>query len=833
MADETKRVIITVDLDLATYKKELQVANSSVATLTKSQAALRKEGKESSSAYAENQLSLAKYNKEVSDLKRIINNATVANADYSGSNVQLKAALSASTYELNKLSEAEITGTNRGIQLKEQVLNLTETLKANEKAVGDNHRNVGNYADGLVGLKQQLKDAETAAVNAAKAFGLGSAQFIEASKEAGKLKDEITDIKGATKDMATGSGIGQFKNQLGSIGDSLRELDFAEAAEKAKGLSKSVGSFTWSGMISGGKALITTLGEMAAAMMALPIFWVAAGVAAVTAAVYLWAKSTQEGTQKIVDNLQKVSDRYSALYDFQLKMAKAVGADTEKIELKKMDLQKMVIDRQIAQLNYLQNTIIGLNDEQKKQLDELRKKQFDVMGDIYAKQAEINQKKIDGWKKETEKSLEHIKKFDEDHAKRQEEAADVTNKINEERAADNLKYIKIIEDQKIQMLADDEMREIAKATLDNARSLDEITKSKANNKTKQAALISQQELFESDVDSIKEKHLAIRQTAFDKAVEDQIKSDKPRIEKAIKAEEEIDNEVGNIINKGLERALATNEEEIKLAKEKAEAIKKIEAAAFATTSTAVNSIFEIQNNNRNAEITGIENEAKAKIDAIQKQADTGIITQQEFETKSNRIKADSAAKEAAIKKKQFESGKKLALINIAIKTAEAIINAFTGPPLAAPALAAAAVITGALEANVVASQEAPAFAYGGKTLSGKKITSSDGRRIYRANGDNLLATVRTNEVILNEGQQRALGGAATFRSIGVPGFASGGATSDGGILANRLSSNVDNYISAVNAQTRLNKTLPRPVVLVQDISESLGNNAKVIDKGNL
>jgi hypothetical protein len=64
------------------------------------------------------------------------------------------------------------------------------------------------------------------------------------------------------------------------------------------------------------------------------------------------------------------------------------------------------------------------------------------------------------------------------------------------------------------------------------------------------------------------------------------------------------------------------------------------------------------------------------------------------------------------------------------------------------------------------------FANGG--LSGTLITSRMGKSIRRSNGDNLLATVKTGEVILNQRQQSALGGANTFRKIGVPGFANGG-----------------------------------------------------------
>jgi hypothetical protein len=64
------------------------------------------------------------------------------------------------------------------------------------------------------------------------------------------------------------------------------------------------------------------------------------------------------------------------------------------------------------------------------------------------------------------------------------------------------------------------------------------------------------------------------------------------------------------------------------------------------------------------------------------------------------------------------------------------------------------------------------FASGG--LSGTLITSKMGKPIRRSNGDNLLATVKTGEVILNQRQQSALGGANTFKKIGVPGFANGG-----------------------------------------------------------
>lgn len=66
------------------------------------------------------------------------------------------------------------------------------------------------------------------------------------------------------------------------------------------------------------------------------------------------------------------------------------------------------------------------------------------------------------------------------------------------------------------------------------------------------------------------------------------------------------------------------------------------------------------------------------------------------------------------------------------------------------------------------------FASGG--LTGTRINPGMGTPINRSNGDNMLATVKTGEVILNQSQQARLGGASTFAKIGVPGFATGGVT---------------------------------------------------------
>jgi DNA repair exonuclease SbcCD ATPase subunit len=69
-----------------------------------------------------------------------------------GSNDQLKARLKILTAEYNSMGAEKRINTEEGKALTASIRTITDTLKANESAVGDNRRNVGNYASALSGL---------------------------------------------------------------------------------------------------------------------------------------------------------------------------------------------------------------------------------------------------------------------------------------------------------------------------------------------------------------------------------------------------------------------------------------------------------------------------------------------------------------------------------------------------------------------------------------------------------------------------------------------------------------------------------------------------------
>jgi hypothetical protein len=91
------------------------------------------------------------------------------------------------------------------------------------------------------------------------------------------------------------------------------------------------------------------------------------------------------------------------------------------------------------------------------------------------------------------------------------------------------------------------------------------------------------------------------------------------------------------------------------------------------------------------------------------------------------------------------------------------------------------------------------FARGGR-VKGSNIPT-------QSNGDNVLATVRSGEVVLTEAHQRSLGGANTFRNIGVPGFATGGVV---GQMANNVS---------LSPSSDVGQTLGNSNVFVDEIRE--------------
>jgi TP901 family phage tail tape measure protein len=186
---------------------------------------------------------------------------------------------------------------------------------------------------------------------------------------------------------------------------------------------------------------------------------------------------------------------------------------------------------------------------------------------------------------------------------------------------------------------------------------------------------------------------------------------------------------------------------------------------FAQAATAKeNAQFEKEKRANSKKRKEIEDLAKAK-----------VISQVEAQRRLRAIDIEEEKRKEELEKKQHARSKRIAIAQAVVNGALAITSILAQYPKfdGGFAMWASIALSIATTAAQIATISAQKFAKGGKVLPNGKITQAQNIPT-QSNGDNILATVRTGEVILNERQQAALGGANTFAAIGVPGFAGGG-----------------------------------------------------------
>jgi len=275
MADEKKSVIIDLKFNVSEFSQNAAKLNKEIADLNKQQSALKKANQEGSIEFQRNDEILKANRIELTENNKVIQNLTIANKANEGSNQQLKAQLSLLTLEYNKLSKSERETGERGKELNALINQTTTDLKANEKGIGDNRREVGNYGMIMKDLKKEMMSAKGEAVAMGAAYGLTSKEFIDASAKAGQLADKLKETNEAAKVFTTGSKFEAFGNSLKGVGSDLSSLDFEGAAEKAKTLLTISKSMTFKEAIKGMKSVGQTIISVGKAMLKNPYILIA------------------------------------------------------------------------------------------------------------------------------------------------------------------------------------------------------------------------------------------------------------------------------------------------------------------------------------------------------------------------------------------------------------------------------------------------------------------------------------------------------------------------------------------------------------------------------
>lgn len=174
---ETKSQLMAA---LKDEKKQLDEAGKSYKAGTIGQDEYKKAVGDAAKAQIELKKQLLDVNASISDNNREIKTNTTLLNSQEDSVDALRAQLAKNTKELNAMSAATRNNSEEGQKLVTETKEISDRLKDMEKAVGDNRRNVGNYAEsiqeamsstqGLSGATAAMATSLSGGINILKAF---------------------------------------------------------------------------------------------------------------------------------------------------------------------------------------------------------------------------------------------------------------------------------------------------------------------------------------------------------------------------------------------------------------------------------------------------------------------------------------------------------------------------------------------------------------------------------------------------------------------------------------------------------------------------------------
>ena len=781
MADE-KSIVYNVDIQFGELQKNQEEIKKRISDLREEQSKLDVSTKENQKAFRDNNAQLKalegqyKLNeKSIGDLS----NAEKANTDTTNFNNN---SIKQNRELLKELNAEYIRIQKPTKEQTDRLKSLTDTLKAQESAIGDNRRNVGNYSEsfkGLIGQFPALQNGLTGVGNGFKALAAGNpfslilmaiTPLIQSFLKLEPVTNAISGVfEGLSATITTiASSVKNFFD-LVSSGGGL----FSSFSDAFGGLGSKIGEAA-----AEGYNLVQALDDLEDAQRANQ-----ASIAQTNRDVAILIAQSKDRTKTERERI-------------------AFLEEANRLEEAQLKKDEQLANRNVAIAAKALSTAIKTNqdrDTAEQRLADAQQKRFEIQ-QAAGVQTEKNQGRINGLiEGETtirEKQKEKEKKNLEDRAKELEKfAAKVRAQLSEE--------------QKLRVDA-----------FNNDKVINDLNRAQfeANLKQKFAnGLMSQKQydeaLKQSQIDKNNEEIARLEEyNGITGAYDDQITALKIANQNLV-----TDNKIKND-----EEQKQLDEDkyiyELQLAETEATTIEERSAAQIAilqnknaliladTKKTEEQKKAEIAKNN--AAIVKIEDEAgKARI--------------------ANALAVANVLQAASqLIGENTQEGKLLAIASTLISTYAAAQQAYQAlafaGPVASAVAASVAVLQGLKRVREIESVPVPKFADGGLVegyanggLSGTRIGAGMGIPIRRSNGDNMLATIKTGEVILNQRQQAALGGSNTFRRIGVPGFANGGMIAP--------DSTIDSSINIVEALRGL-----QLVVSATEITE-VQNRLKVIE----
>ena len=337
MADKT--ILLKIDLDASSLVQGAKMAEDNIKRLTPE---LENVAKES----GKNSLEFRKLNAEIKANQKTLNDNATALQRYetlqktnNGSLKEMRLLLSASKVAYSELTKEQRDNVDIGGKMVREMDELNEALLEAEKQYGTHTRNVGNYAGGVAGLKQEIRELKGIMAG----LDAGSEEYQQAAIKAGELNDKLVEVNEATKANTGGTGFEKLANNIGMVQGDLQNLDFAGASEKMEQMAVISKSMTFKEVLGGLKNMGSAFVSLGKTILLNPLFLIVGVIAGAVAALKIWNDSVREeavraqeahtkaieNTIKAFDRLKNEAEEYSSL---EIKKAELQGASATKLK---------------------------------------------------------------------------------------------------------------------------------------------------------------------------------------------------------------------------------------------------------------------------------------------------------------------------------------------------------------------------------------------------------------------------------------------------------------------------------------------------------------------
>lgn len=544
MANDVTTKILEIQVDYGDAVAKIAQYRQQLESIKKRQNELKQAVKEGSISQEEyyksleaSKIAAGELNSAIATISKQVKNQITAQKEANGSLVALRAELSKSTAEYDRLSKAEREGA-KGTALKEHINEITAALKGAEEGTQRFQRNVGNYEGAIEPVKQQLRELTEQLINM-KAAGLDTTpEFQQMMDKASQLKDAMADVtqqinvyasdtaqldvavqgisslvnmytiwqsvsKGVGIEsealdktmnaimgtMAVLNSLQQIQNALQKQSALVKGIDAAKTWLQNTALGAHMAAMTASTAATGGATVATWAWN--AALYANPLMWLIGIIVAAVAAVYGLIKAFSfftSDSEKRKEALKKEAEALEELHKLNEKaveMAAARGASQEEQMKMTIDNLKAEQDAWERHFDKIAEEYDEDDDEYKDALDRKKKAHEDFIasldeGLIHLTKIQTEQREWE--RKEALGEYEYKRTLIKEQTKQQIELAKQLLKYNKITKAE---YDALVAD--LNKLSARKISEVDKAESDAAAKKEEERRKKAADAAKKRA----------------------------------------------------------------------------------------------------------------------------------------------------------------------------------------------------------------------------------------------------------------------------------------------------------------------------------------------------------